>query len=155
MDRRKFLIEADNDFEQLGRRKITELSKLLAANKLSHSQWMTLMVIGQRDGVAVKEIATCLGITSSAVTQLLEVLVTRGFVHRAPSSTDRRALAIVLAPKAKKFFGMMKEQQMACTLALMAPLSDREFASFARLMRKLIVRAVASPGSSNKAGKPL
>lgn len=154
MNRRKYLVEAWDGFELVGRRNIAALSVLLAKYGLSHSQWLIFMIVGQRDGVTVKEIAVALGITSSAVTQLLDGLEKHGFVRRQASATDRRALAISPTPKFRRLFKKMKDQHLAFAVHLLASLTDSEFRAYVRLMRKIVENIEVSAAHATSSARP-
>ena len=51
------------------------------------------------DGATVGQLAEHLGMTKQAASQLVEELVTKGYVERRPHPADARARLIVLTPK--------------------------------------------------------
>ena len=58
-----------------------------------------LFVIGalaRQDGVPISRLVTTLGITKQGAGQLVDTLVSRGYVERTPDSRDRRQLIVTL-----------------------------------------------------------
>lgn len=138
MDRRKQLAAFWGAAEIIGRRKVAVMTASLAPFGLTHQQGFTVFFLGQRDGLSVKEVAAALGVTSSAATQLLEGLAGKGFVRRAPSPVDRRAIVVTLTPKARRFLVSMKRHQLDIAAQMFAPLTDREFSSLMALLTKVV-----------------
>src|ERR1019366_9682838 len=71
-------------------------------HELSSSQLRLLFLVGHRlDGSTVKEVADYLGVTSGAVTQLIDELVKKGFVDRSEDLIDRRVIRVKLSKKTR------------------------------------------------------
>ena len=61
-----------------------------------------LFIIGglaRRDGVPIGRLVTALGITKQGAGQLVDTLVTRGYLERTPDPHDRRRLMVTLTPR--------------------------------------------------------
>lgn len=69
---------------------------LAQAAKLTPAQLRVLQIVEERDGATPKALATQMGIRQASVTSLVDKLVARGLVERAPSLTDRRQTNIVV-----------------------------------------------------------
>ena len=68
---------------------------LAQAARLTPAQLRVLQIVEERDGATPKALATRMGIRQASVTSLVDKLVARGLVQRAPSLTDRRQTNIV------------------------------------------------------------
>jgi len=53
----------------------------------------------RNDGVRVSDIASSIGITVPAITQIITVLEKDGFIRRAMDPDDRRAVRVILTPE--------------------------------------------------------
>ncbi len=104
---------------------------------VTHAQWMVLNFIYRKGGVSIKDIRTAFGITSSAVTQLVNELMKNNYVTKVTSATDRRVSAIHLSPKTKHVVARAQRMILAHMLQLFSALTDREFTEFARLNKKI------------------
>lgn len=104
---------------------------------ITFSQWRVLSFVGAQDRVALKEIAESLSVSSSAATQLVDGLEKAGFVVRSADPDDRRISVIILSPKAKKFFSVMKANILERMIPLFSALTDEELALFADLSEKI------------------
>src|ERR1700754_1774854 len=63
---------------------------------LTYPQYLVMLVLWERDGVAVKEIGERLYLDSGTLTPLLKRLEAAGFVKRSRSSEDERQVLIAL-----------------------------------------------------------
>ena len=68
---------------------------------LTYTQYVTMMVLWERDGIPVKELGSCLYLDSATLTPLLKRLETRGYVRRERSHTDERSVIISLTPEGR------------------------------------------------------
>ena len=53
----------------------------------------------RREGSSVRDVSRRLGITSQAVSQLVDTLVARGYVQRSPDEVDRRRIVLSLTER--------------------------------------------------------
>ncbi len=84
------------------RRSMHEFVTFAKDQNLSLSQFGALFHIQKTGGCAVSDISHDLGITSAAVSQMLERLVQHGLVARAEDPNDRRAKKIELTDLGKQ-----------------------------------------------------
>ncbi len=73
---------------------------LMARWELTAWSWFSLMVVYSRQGeeVTPSDISRVLFLARANVTRLTDDLVRRGFLHREPSTQDRRVLRLSLTP---------------------------------------------------------
>ena len=65
---------------------------------LTYPQYLVMLVLWERDGLAVKEIAARLQLDSATLTPLLKRLEAAGLVSRTRSAADERQVVIGLTP---------------------------------------------------------
>ena len=107
---------------------------------LSPSQWLVLQLVGRQEGIGIKELAAQLDISSSAATQIVDGLVSKGFLDKQPSPEDRRALNLSLPEIARRRLDAAKEQRLERINSVFETLDDAEFQTFLDLLNKVIAR---------------
>ncbi len=108
--------------------------------KVTPAQWNALFYIAETKGSTVKEVAQVLGVTSSAATQLIEGLVREGHVVRTQSKEDRRRARLELSKKSRRQVVALQKSTCRALAKLFEVLSDREFAHYLQLHKKIIDR---------------
>jgi DNA-binding MarR family transcriptional regulator len=103
---------------------------------LSHSQVGMLFMILHHKNANVKQISEHLGVTKSAITQLLDPIVTKGFIERQTDPHDRRIVRFNLTDKGKAALKQVHQLKSAGTRSALDTLSDDELEQLARLHQK-------------------
>lgn len=106
--------------------------------RITPSQLEVLMFVEQYGESTVKDVAKALGITSSAATQLIDGLVTSGYVIRGEHTEDRRKVILMLSNKTKKQVEKMKNQGIQQFLKFFKVLNDKEFDQYILLNKKIV-----------------
>ncbi|GAA0854401.1 MarR family transcriptional regulator [Aliiglaciecola litoralis] len=75
--------------------------KLSKETGLTSPQLIVLQNIAAHDGVMVKDIATCINLSSATVTSILDRLESRNFVIRERSTVDKRKVGLHLTEQGK------------------------------------------------------
>jgi len=104
---------------------------------LSHAQMSMLYLLFYHKQSTVKQIAEFLGITKSAVTQLMDPLVDEGLVRRQPDPKDRRIVHLSLTPDGRVVLKKMAKHKFAGLRSRLQSLSTEELNHFSSLCRKL------------------
>lgn len=139
MQQRKKLIEDIlSSIHALGHRCKTKPETNGQKPQITHSQWYVLSTIEHSKSVSVKDIAHTLGISPSAITQLVDGLVDAGIVTRTESLTDRRTTQLSLSAKGLKQIQAIKKEKMEAFASLFDALSDSELSTYHRLQQKLL-----------------
>ncbi|MBN2073439.1 MAG: MarR family transcriptional regulator [Actinobacteria bacterium] len=112
--------------------------------EITPSQWLVLQTVRKKSNVSIKKLASLLGITSSASTQLVDVLVNKGFLLRKSNPDDRRTLNLELTEKSKKQFDSIKDRHFKVLSSLFNGFTDEELMEYCELSKKL------SDGHGNK-----
>ena len=73
---------------------------------LTYTQYITMMVMWEKQCVNVKELGECLYLDSGTLTPLLKKLEAKGFLTRVRSEKDERNLVVTITDKGEK----LKEQ---------------------------------------------
>lgn len=125
------------DAAQVLRRKASGLSRH-TGNRITPSQWLVIGYISQHEGASTNETAAALRMSGSAVTQLVNGLVTQGFLKRQPDPRDRRANTLVVSSKSKKRISGFKKKHVQTMLKMFEALSDKEFEQYVALSKKIL-----------------
>lgn len=104
---------------------------------ITPSQGFVLRFISENKNPNIKEIGQALNISSSAATQLVKGLLTKGYLIRQMSSQDRRVVSLFLSQKAKKLFKEFKEQRLKTMTKIFNSLDDAELIQYAGLNKKI------------------
>lgn len=136
--RKKLIEDILSNFHACGHR--LRLKPELNSNKpqITHSQWYVLGIIEHATTTSVKEIAQTLGISPSAITQLVDGLVESGLVERTENPKDRRATQLTLSAKGQKQIQAIKKEKMESFASLFEALSDNELVTFHKLQQKIL-----------------
>ncbi len=84
--------------------------------------------------------ATVLGLTAGAVTQLVDVLEADGLLTREAHPVDARSRILRLTPSAEAEITAFEQQVVAGLAPRFAALTDRQLASLVDLLRRLSPR---------------
>jgi len=103
---------------------------------LSHAQIGMLFLILHRRNANVKQIAEHLGVTKSAITQLLDPLVSKGFVIRQNDPSDRRIVRFNLTPEGRDMLKEVHKYKFASMRSALNTLSDEELEQLSKLCKK-------------------
>jgi DNA-binding MarR family transcriptional regulator len=104
---------------------------------LSHAQVGMLYLLAYRDSASAKDISEHLGITKSAITQLLDPLVEKGLVSRQVDHTDRRIVRLHLTGQGKSTLKKLAKHKFAGLRAALESLTDQELKQLQTLHKKM------------------
>ncbi len=108
--------------------------------RITSSQWGVLLFVEQFGESTVKDVAETIGITSSAATQLIDGLVTNGYVVRETHIQDRRAVTLTLSKKTKIRVNKMKKEVLHKFLKFFEDLNNVELDQYILLNKKIVDR---------------
>jgi len=114
------------------------LSEANVSCDLPFSQMAILHLVEQHQDIGIKQMAQLLGITSSAVTQLVNTLVDKGYLSRHDNSSDRRSLQINLTQKCREEVEQLEQRQIERMTGVFEALSDEELENYIKLNKKII-----------------
>lgn len=138
INRKEKVEELLADLQSLRRAMTFRMAGPANTPRITPSQWGVLMLIEERGESAVKDVAKALGITSSAATQLVDGLVSNGYVVRKMHAEDRRTVTLTLSKKTRTQVDRTKRQGLQKLLKFFEVLSDREFNQYFALNKKIV-----------------
>ena len=69
---------------------------------ITYAQYLVLMVLWEKDGIAVSEITQRLILNTNTVTPILKRMEAQGLITRQRSASDERKVIITLTPKGRQ-----------------------------------------------------
>lgn len=112
---------------------------LLEAIGLSYPQYLTMLVLWEQDGVAVREIGDRLHLDSGTLTPLLKRLEARGLIERHRRSSDERVVEISLTEAGRELRNQAESipAELLCEFDLTAEALAELRGSLNQLLAKL------------------
>ncbi|MFC6261265.1 MarR family winged helix-turn-helix transcriptional regulator [Levilactobacillus fujinensis] len=116
-----------------------QYDQVLANSELSESKFIILMFLAQatQQQLAPSELADKLGATRATVSKLLKGLVTKRWVQRVASPTDKRSTLIRLTESGQQTVTAFLPHNFAAVQRIMAPLSAAEMRQLNGLLKKI------------------
>ncbi len=106
---------------------------------VSHAQVGMLFMLFHHREANVKQISEYLGITKSAVTQLLDPLVDKKLVNRQDDPKDRRFVRLSLTNDGLRLLKKLNKLKFAGVRSAIDSLNTKELSQLADLHRKMVV----------------
>lgn len=106
------LIQEINNIDARIHQKLRLEFEELFVDELTDKQHIVLDFIERKGGSSPIQIAQQLGITQSAVSQLLNTLEKKDWIHRSINPQNRRELHVELSEKAKTYLENMKKIEL-------------------------------------------
>lgn len=107
---------------------------------LSLPQMHTLEILGASGNLRMKELAEKMGITTGALTVLVDRLERQDLVARMPHETDRRSIRVGIAPEGRRHFEEHHALHTRLTEELVSALSLDETEALQSILKKLNAR---------------
>jgi DNA-binding MarR family transcriptional regulator len=104
---------------------------------LSRAQVSMLYMLCYHRGASMKDLASHLEVTKSAITQILEPLIVKGLVKREANPKDRRTAVLSLSPAGLKTVKKFNLQKMIGLRSALDTLDDKELQTLAKLHQKM------------------
>jgi DNA-binding MarR family transcriptional regulator len=108
---------------------------------LSHAQVGMLYMLSCHDNPSPKQVASYLGITQSAVSQLIDPLLDKGYVSRHMDPTDRRISRLSLTKKGADFLRKIRKLKTAGLRAALENLSAQDVKKLEKIISRMTVKA--------------
>lgn len=109
----------------------------VSGTAITPSQWAMLQVLYYNKKMSIKDLATALSVTGSAVTQTVNELESKGCLKRSPDPSDRRSIIVSPTSKCIKMMSKMEKEINESCSELFSKLTDSELKTFAKLYRKI------------------
>ncbi|MBO4341782.1 MAG: MarR family transcriptional regulator [Clostridia bacterium] len=84
-----------------GKEIVRKYHPVLEKLNITYTQYITLLVLWEQDGLSVKELGKKLYLDSGTLTPLLKALETKGFVKRVRNSRDERLVEVFLTDEGR------------------------------------------------------
>lgn len=100
---------------------ITRLYRsLLDDYDLTYPQYLVLLVLWEKDGVAIKEVMKKLNLDSGTLSPIIKRLQNAGMVEKVRTDKDERIVRLLLTDKSRKLEPMIAkvQEQVACQTQL-------------------------------------
>ncbi|MBQ6907612.1 MAG: MarR family transcriptional regulator [Clostridia bacterium] len=109
---------------------------LLKKINLTYTQYITMMVMWEKEVVNEKDLVKALYLKANTLTNMLDKLKQKGYIKISKDENDKRNIIISLTDEGRK----LKEQavEVPKTLAEEHWLTDEEFKTFKSLLYKLL-----------------
>jgi len=117
---------------------------------LSTPQFRALGYVGRHPGASLSRVAEHLGLSTPATSRLIDALVTRGEVERAPDPEDRRYITLRLSAQGEARYLQTRQRALAHLGALLEGLTPAERDVVARalpILRALFTAEAPTPPS--------
>ena len=111
---------------------------------LSHAQVSMLYMLSYHKKITAKQIAEYLGISKSAISQLIDPLVENGFVTRSVDPKDRRIARLSLNLKGKEILNKLSKSKFAGLRSALDSLEPKEIEQLHKLSLKMANQAPSS-----------
>jgi len=111
-------------------------SPYLEPLNLTYTQYISLMVLWEKESVTVKELGTALYLDSGTLTPLLKKLEARGLVTRQRSKKDERNLIVTITDEGKAL--KAKARGIPAKVAASIKLEDEDAQTLQRILYKLL-----------------
>lgn len=105
------------------------------------TQASVLMLLMHDGRKTMSEVASALGVSKSAATQLLESLIEQGFVERVRDEDDRRVVYVSVSHKGLQHFKRVRRGGARRIMGLFDLLDDTELEQIEAITTKLVERA--------------
>ena len=109
---------------------------LLKELDLTYTQYITMMVLWEKEEINEKELVKCLFLKANTLTELLRKLEKKGYLDIRRDDKDRRQIIIRLTQEGREL--KKRAVHVPKTLAEEHWLTDEEFATFKALLYKLL-----------------
>ncbi|WP_346899715.1 MarR family winged helix-turn-helix transcriptional regulator [uncultured Roseibium sp.] len=142
-------------FVTLSRRWRKLIHAEFAATGLTDATWTPLVYLDAGgDGITQKALAELVGLDTSTLVRLLDILSERKFIERRVDPNDRRARLIMLTPAGKAEVARIKTQLIKVEAELLSGLDETEVATMLRAFAKISDKVEAALGEASLAKEP-
>ena len=113
------------------------MKDILQSEGLTPAQALFLGMLGERGPMSVSQIATSLGVSSSAITLLADRLHQAGLLLRERDEEDRRVVVLTMTEAGKAIRERLTEQRFRILQALLARLSLQDVEALSKILDQL------------------
>jgi len=126
-------------------RSMADTVRFVKQSDMSFAQFGTLMQLYHVHQCGVTDIASRLGVTNAAASQMIEKLVQTAMIERTEDEHDRRVKQLTLTPKGREWIEAGLKARLGWTVTLAESLTPAQRAAAIRAMDDLITAAQSLP----------
>ncbi|HPN67670.1 MAG TPA: MarR family winged helix-turn-helix transcriptional regulator [bacterium] len=115
-----------------------ETKTTISKKSLTKAQLIIMIHLGQQKFWNIKDLAKCLKMSPSAVTQSVNDLFNNQLIIRQANEKDRREICISLTKKGVKKLNQTRKYFLESMTELLSPLDDKEIEKLISLQEKII-----------------
>ena len=104
---------------------------------ISLTEMYIMRSIIKHQGISVKELAEKMKVTSSAMTQVIDKLMNKGYVLRTKSEEDARYLILSISDKGMEMIKIIKREHFPLYKKIFDSLTDEELISLETILDKI------------------
>jgi DNA-binding MarR family transcriptional regulator len=119
---------------------------------LSRHETRALATLGDSGISAMRTLAAELAVSPSALTALIDKLVSKELVRRTVSARDRRMVMVELTGRGQRRYEERRKNRLRMAEAMLSALNRDEGEQLLRLMGKIRTKALGTGSRSAKAG---
>jgi DNA-binding MarR family transcriptional regulator len=128
------------------------ISALGQAYRLTPTQVKVLLQLGTHGQMTVGEIASALGVSMPAASELVDRLVEAGHLVRTPDPDDRRRVLVAATPASKRIGARLRDLRRAQLRHALNQLAPEERHTFVRSLEALVAGLTYCDGASFDGG---
>lgn len=148
-DRRKLIEKSVEGIYAIKKKIVAQMHLYFSEMQVTHSQWAVLQLVKMNGTISIKNLASLLGTTSSATTQIVDSLVNKELLFRKRNPQDRRVLKVALTEKSIIQFDSIRSNSFTTLSSLFDVLDDDELLKYCELSDK-ITRSISADLSKEK-----
>lgn len=118
-------------------RKISSMISELVGKDLTPEQFYAVRYLKINGPCASSELANVCGVNRSAITAMVDRLVTKGYVRRVRPDEDRRVVSLDTTEAGDRVFGEVEEKIRQLVESYLQELEDEEIEAFVRIYEKI------------------
>lgn len=112
---------------------------------LTYTQYITMMVLWEKESVTAKELGTCLYLDSGTLTPLLKKMESKGLLTRRRSEEDERSLIVTITQAGRQL--RERAVEIPSKVAACIDLEPQEAAELYRILYKMLKNADGERGT--------
>lgn len=124
--------------KQVQGRVFNSLLQKAGIEEFNGAQGRILYVLWQEDNLPIVELSRRTGLAKTTLTSMLDRMEAKGFLERAADRQDRRALRIVLTPKAKALSDKYQEVSDEMNRIFYENFTEEEMDIFEKFLEKIL-----------------
>lgn len=111
---------------------------VLKEHDLLVSQWHVVAALSTGEELSLKDVGLLTSLDQPTLSRIVDQMVARGLVHRAPKPTDGRFIEIRLTPKGEELLHEIWPKLWKAYRDYFDPLTKKEELQFTQLLHKLL-----------------